>query len=75
LLLADGVVLSSYSQNPIVAENKLPGNPASEWDISGAGSSDIFLSSLLWFLRVSGRSWNIIKQQSFKEEFLHLQKF
>lgn len=27
--------------NPIVAENCLAGNPASEWDVSGAGSSDI----------------------------------
>ncbi len=25
------------AQNPIVAENDLPGNPSSEWDISGAG--------------------------------------
>ena len=27
--------------NPIVCENQLPGNPASEWDISGAGDSSI----------------------------------
>ena len=27
--------------NPIVAENCLPGNPASEWDISGAGDASI----------------------------------
>ncbi len=27
--------------NPIVCENSKPGNPASEWDISGAGSSSI----------------------------------
>jgi hypothetical protein len=27
--------------NPIVTENSLPGNPPSEWDISGAGSSNI----------------------------------
>jgi hypothetical protein len=27
--------------NPIVAENCLPGNPASEWDISGSGSPNL----------------------------------
>src|SRR3954466_5813562 len=27
--------------NPIVAENLLPGNPASDWDISGAGDSTL----------------------------------
>jgi Domain of unknown function (DUF4082)/Bacterial Ig-like domain/Bacterial Ig domain len=27
--------------NPIVCENSKPGNPASEWDISGAGSTSI----------------------------------
>ena len=27
--------------NPIVAENCLPGNPSSEWDISGAGDTSI----------------------------------
>src|SRR5205085_11469569 len=27
--------------NPIVAENLLPGNPASEWDIAGAGDDNI----------------------------------
>ncbi len=27
--------------NPITIENSLPGNPKSEWDISGAGSSNI----------------------------------
>ena len=27
--------------NPIVAENQLPGNPASQWDISGAGDPGI----------------------------------
>ncbi len=25
------------AQNPIVTENALPGNPSSEWQISGAG--------------------------------------
>ena len=29
------------SPNPIVAENCLPGNPSSEWDISGAGDSTV----------------------------------
>jgi hypothetical protein len=27
--------------NPIICENSKPGNPASEWDISGAGASSI----------------------------------
>jgi hypothetical protein len=27
--------------NPVVCENSLPGNPASEWDITGAGDSSI----------------------------------
>ncbi len=31
----------SFGTNPIVAENNLPGNPASEWDISGAGDLSI----------------------------------
>src|SRR3954465_4549814 len=30
-----------YAQNAIVTENALPGNPASEWDISGAGDLSI----------------------------------
>lgn len=29
------------SQNPIVTENSLPGNPRSEWDITGAGDMSI----------------------------------
>jgi large repetitive protein len=33
--------LYSIAQNPIVTENALPGNPQSEWDISGAGSLTI----------------------------------
>src|SRR5690606_26786452 len=32
---------NSFSQNPIVTENALPGNPKSEWDISGAGDLSI----------------------------------
>ena len=31
----------SVAQNEIVAENALPGNPASEWDIIGAGDASI----------------------------------
>jgi hypothetical protein len=27
--------------NPVACENTKPGNPASEWDVSGAGSSSI----------------------------------
>lgn len=30
-----------FAQNPIVTENSLPGNPASEWDVSGAGDLTI----------------------------------
>ncbi len=32
---------TSYSQNDIVTENALPGNPASQWDITGAGDLDL----------------------------------
>jgi hypothetical protein len=32
---------SETTQNPIVAENQLDGNPASEWDIGGAGDPSI----------------------------------
>lgn len=37
------LLLSNVSSgiNPIVAENALPGNPSSEWDISGAGDITI----------------------------------
>ncbi|MEQ1676155.1 MAG: N,N-dimethylformamidase beta subunit family domain-containing protein [Chitinophagaceae bacterium] len=31
----------SFATNPILTENGLPGNPASEWDISGAGDLSI----------------------------------
>jgi len=31
----------SFAQNPIVTENLMPGNPSSEWDISGAGDLTI----------------------------------
>ena len=31
----------AYSQNAIVTENALPGNPKSEWDITGAGDLSI----------------------------------
>src|SRR5437870_2966738 len=38
-----GAVPAAHAQsscsNPIVCENALPGNPASEWDITGAGDS------------------------------------
>jgi hypothetical protein len=30
-----------FSVNPIVAENLLPGNPQSEWDVAGAGDATI----------------------------------
>ena len=31
----------SIGQNEIAAENVLPGNPASQWDVSGAGDTDL----------------------------------
>jgi len=31
----------SFSQNAIVTENALPGNPASEWDLAGADAGDL----------------------------------
>ncbi|WP_197446257.1 DUF4082 domain-containing protein [Tautonia plasticadhaerens] len=43
-LAADAVwsfTTAAAATNAIVAENQLPGNPPSEWDISGAGSSSI----------------------------------
>src|SRR5262249_12564240 len=33
--------LTAQSNNPIPAENLLPGNPQSEWDVSGSGDSTI----------------------------------
>src|SRR6476620_323738 len=33
--------LPGFSQNAIVTENALPGNPSSEWDITGAGDLSI----------------------------------
>ncbi|MFZ0826002.1 MAG: N,N-dimethylformamidase beta subunit family domain-containing protein, partial [Verrucomicrobiia bacterium] len=32
---------SVHASNPIVTENALPGNPSTQWDISGAGDSTI----------------------------------
>ena len=32
---------SAWAQNAIVTENALPGNPPSEWDVSGAGDQSI----------------------------------
>ena len=45
-ILCTGVMLFGihpfiFAQNPIAIENALPGNPASEWDISGAGDLSI----------------------------------
>src|SRR5437588_11857170 len=31
-------VNAAFAQNAIVAENQLPGTPASQWDLSGPGS-------------------------------------
>lgn len=39
LLLA--VNSNVFSQNPIVTENALPGNPKTEWDVSGSGDPNI----------------------------------
>src|SRR5678816_771223 len=33
--------LTAQGSNPIPAENQLPGNPPSEWDVSGSGDSTI----------------------------------
>ena len=43
LLGSHGQALANCAapENPIVAENCQPGNPSSEWDISGAGDSSI----------------------------------
>ena len=41
LLFVSAIFISSFAQNAIVTENLLPGNPQSEWDISGSGSSTI----------------------------------
>lgn len=41
LLIAIGLTQLSIGQNPIVVENALPGNPKTEWDISGAGDLSI----------------------------------
>jgi hypothetical protein len=41
VLLATITITNSFAQNPIVTENALTGNPKSEWDISGAGSSTL----------------------------------
>ncbi|MCB0715828.1 MAG: DUF4082 domain-containing protein [Chitinophagaceae bacterium] len=38
-VLCIGII--SKAQNPIVTENALPGNPSTEWDISGAGDLTI----------------------------------
>src|SRR6185295_8947056 len=40
-LFASFALVFSYAQNPIVIENALPGNPPSEWQISGAGDLSI----------------------------------
>ena len=36
-----GVAPVAAADNPITVENALPGNPASEWDVSGAGDPSI----------------------------------
>ena len=41
LVLALLISTISFSQNAIVTENALPGNPASEWDISGRADPSI----------------------------------
>src|SRR5262249_34604924 len=33
--------ITAQATNPIPAENQLPGNPRSEWDITGSGDSTI----------------------------------
>src|ERR1700730_19161143 len=34
-------VNGAFAQNAIVAENQLPGTPASQWDLSGPGSTTL----------------------------------
>ena len=34
-------VNGAFAQNAIVTENQVPGNPASEWDLSGPGSTTL----------------------------------
>uniref|UniRef100_A0A832I353 DUF4082 domain-containing protein n=1 Tax=Eiseniibacteriota bacterium TaxID=2212470 RepID=A0A832I353_UNCEI len=41
LALTFALAGAAFAQNPIVAENALPGNPASEWEVSGAGDPSI----------------------------------
>ena len=41
LLVAMMAVDRPWAQNGIVNENALPGNPSTEWDISGAGDLSI----------------------------------
>src|SRR5438128_1389233 len=41
VLLTTNFLQGQQSCNPIVCENEQAGNPPSEWDISGAGSSSI----------------------------------
>ena len=41
LLLWSFSFIEVYAQNAIVAENALPGNPASEWQINGSGDLSI----------------------------------
>src|SRR3954454_5668680 len=36
-----GPRVAAQSSNPIPAENQLPGNPRSEWDVTGSGDSTI----------------------------------
>ena len=36
-----GPRITAQASNPIPAENQLPGNPKSEWDISGSGDASI----------------------------------
>jgi hypothetical protein len=33
--------IGAFAQNPIVTENQLPGTPASQWDLSGPGSTTL----------------------------------
>ncbi|MDP4264906.1 MAG: DUF4082 domain-containing protein [Bacteroidota bacterium] len=41
LVIAQSSMVLLMAQNPIVAENALPGNPSTEWDIAGAGDISI----------------------------------
>jgi hypothetical protein len=51
--LTTATFFSSYCQNAIVTENALPGNPASQWDISDQSSGDLSIQGFATDISVS----------------------